>query len=333
MSVFSKVYENQMLNIQKEEKISTFSTDLFIRNLFYTTVITSFSWEGDIPEFIGPDNDYIEESLFNWGIIGYFEDNGQHYIAPCYGNGTLMKNGLYDRYLFVFRNGEQVIKNYDEIELCFDNVFRIPSIIPVNEMVEKCVLALRTVDMLLVRAGLPSIKAIGDEQKIQVIVDKIKLAREKSDPYAIVSGDWVGNEVINIPMYDGKADDIISQWDIFVRYKNLFYISYGVSLVEISKMERLTQAEGQSNTEICRYSLFNDKYEHRKDWVERIKKKFNKTLKIKINRNFETVSALTLSNEEKIEMQKDVITPYREQNQENIEDKEVVDIKEGEEND
>lgn len=312
MSVFSNVYEDKMREIHTQESISTFSTDLYIRNLFYTTVISSFKWGGDIPEFIGPDEDFIEESLFNWGQIGYFEHEGKHYIAPCFPSGRLMKNGLYDTYTFIFRNGEMFIKKYDEIELCFDNVFRLPSIIPVNEMVEKCVQALRTVDMLLVRAGLPSIKAIGDEQKIQMIVDKISLARKKNDPYAIVSGDWIGDDVINIPMYDQKSDDIIAQWDIFVRYKNLFFTTYGVNVVEISKTERLTQAEGESNTEISRYGLFYDKYEHRKSWCDRIKKKFNKTLTLDINRNYETVSALTLTTEEKKQMQKDVIAPYAE---------------------
>lgn len=311
MSVFSNVYEEKMKSIRDSETISTFSTDLFIRTMFYTTVISTFKWSGDIPKFIGPDEDFIEESLFNWGQIGYFQHNGEDYIAPCFPSGKLLKNGLYDTYTFIFRDGTQIIKKYDEIELCFDNVFRLPSIIPVNEMVEKCVNSLRTVDMLLRRAGLPSIKAIGDEQKVSIIVDKITKARQLNDPYVLVSGDWVGDEVINVPMYDQQADDIIAQWDIYTRYRNQFFTAYGISVVDIAKTERLTQAEGQSNTEQTRYSILFDKYEHRKSFSDRVKKKFNKNLILDINRNFETVSSLTLSNEEKRKMQQDIIAPYK----------------------
>ena len=202
MSVFSKIYENQMQEIQKKEAVNTFKTDMFLRQLFYTTVISSFEWSGDIPEFIGPEDDYIEEGLFNWGMVAYFEENGKQFIAPCFGNGILQENGLYSSYTMIFRNGKMVIKPYTEIELCFNNLYRIPSIVTVNEMIDKCVRALRTVDMLLIKAGLPSIQAIGDETKLTQIIDKIDKAYKQNDPYALVSGDWVGDEVKKIDMFD-----------------------------------------------------------------------------------------------------------------------------------
>lgn len=323
MSVFSKLYENQMKDIQKNECVNTFKTDMFLRQLFYTTVISSFGYEGDIPKFIGPEDDYIEEGLFNWGMVGYYEENGEGWIAPCFGNGMLNENGLYDSYTFIYRNGKMVIKKLEEIELCFNNLYRIPSIITVNEILEKCLRALRTVDMLLMRAGLPSINAIGDETKLQQVIDKIKKAYDMQDPYAIVSGDWVGNEVVKVNMYDNKADDILAQWDIFVRYKNLFFTTFGVNNVEISKQERLTLAESESNTEITRYGLFYDMLEHRRSWCRRIKEHFGKEIKVHINRNFDTVTEFELTVDEKVQMKNNIIAPYKEQNKDVI-DKEVV---------
>lgn len=310
MSVFSKIYENQMKEIREKEAVNTFKTDMFLRQLFYTTVISSFEWSGDIPEFIGPEDDYIEEGLFNWGMIGYYEENGKGWIAPCFGNGVLKENGLYDSYTFIYRNGKMVIKKYEEIELCFNNLYRIPSIITVNEMIDKCLRALRTVDMLLMKAGLPSINAIGDETKLTQIIDKIKKAYDQDDPYAIVSGDWVGDEVIKINMYDNKADDILAQWDIFVRYKNLFFTTFGVNNVEISKQERLTLAESESNTEITRYGLFFDMFTHRRRFCERIKTHFGKEIKVNINRNVDTVTEFEMTTEEKVEMKNKIIAPY-----------------------
>lgn len=316
MSVFSKLYENQMHEIHRTEAINTFKTDMFLRQLFYTSVISSFGYDGDIPEFIGPEDDYIEEGLFNWGMVGYFQENGEDYIAPCFGNGVLKENGLYDSYTFIFRNGRMIIKKYDEIELCFNNLYRIPSIITVNEILEKCLRALRTVDMLLMRAGLPSVNAIGDETKIGQIVEKIKEAHEMNDPYAIVSGDWVGNEVVKIDMYDNKADDILAQWDIFVRYKNLFFTTFGINNVEISKQERLTLAESESNTEITRYGLFYDMFEHRRSWCRRIEKHFGKKIRVFINRNIDTVTEFELTTDEKVEMKNKIIAPYEQKESE-----------------
>jgi hypothetical protein len=327
MSVYSKIYENQMATIQNNEAVNTFKTDMFLRQLFYTTVISSFGYDGDVPEFIGPEDDYIEEGLFNWGMVGYYEENGVGYIAPCFGNGILQENGLYSSYTFIYRNGKMVIKDYKDIELCFNNLYRIPSIITVNEIVDKCLRALRTVDMLLMKAGLPSINAIGDETKVQQVIDKIKKAYDLNDPYAIVSGEWTGTEVTKVNMYDNKADDILAQWDIFVRYKNLFFTTFGVNNVEISKQERLTLAESESNTEITRYGLFYDMFEHRRSWCRRIEKHFGKKIRVFINRNVDTVTEFEMTTDEKVEMKNKIIAPYSEETKKTEEVDENVDSK------
>lgn len=304
-----------MEKIQKAEHFKNVATDNFLRQLFYTTVIGSFGYEGDIPKFIGADPDYIEECLFYGGTIAYFkhtQGDGEYYIANCYPAGILMKNGLYDRYTIIFRNGETFIYKYEEIEICFNNTFKIPSIITVNEIIEKCLRSLRSVDMSLIKASMPNLLACEDETRLTQLMEKLTKSYEMVDPLSVVSGDWVENEVKKVELYDNRAQDILALWDIFVRYKNLFFTTFGINNVEISKTERLTQAEGQSNTEITRYGLFNDMYSHRVDWCNRIKNHFGKELKCVINRNVDTVVELNLTTEEKIQMKNDMIAPYKE---------------------
>ena len=312
MSVFSKVYEEKMREIQSAEHFSTIKTENFLRQLFYTMVISSFSYEGDIPEFIKYDMDFVEESLFRAGKIAYFEHEGSKYVAPCFGSGVLLKNGKYDRYTMIFRNGQQVIKPIEEIELCFNNWAELPSQVIVEELLEKCLNSLRAVDFSLLRAQLPAILACGDEQKIDVLTSKIKLNYEHRDPYAVVAGDWVGDEIKRLSLYDNKEVDILALWDVFVRFKNLVFTTFGVNNVEVAKTERLTQAESTSNTEITRYGLFYDMYEHRLDWLKRVKEHFGDDIKCVINRNFDTVTELNLTEDEKIAMKKQVISPYAE---------------------
>lgn len=312
MSVFSKVYEDKMLEIQKAEQYNTYKTENYLRHLFYTMVISSFSYSGDIPKFIKYDMDFIEESLFRAGKVAYFEHEGEKYIAPCFGSGVLLKNGKFDRYTMIFRNGMQVIKPIEEIELCFNNWAELPSQVIVEELIDKCLNSLRAVDGSLMRAQLPAILALGDEQKLDVITTKIKNSYQHRDPYAIVSGDWIGDELKRISMYDNKEVDILALWDVFVRYKNLVFTTFGINNVEVAKTERLTQAESVSNTEITRYGLFYDMYEHRLDWVKRIKEHFGDEISCTINRNFDTVTELNLDEEDKIAMKKQIISPYAE---------------------
>lgn len=325
MSVFSKVYENQMKEIQTAEMYKTVATDSFLRQLFYTTVISSFGYEGNLPEFIGPENDYIEECFFYGGTVAYFvhtKGDGKKYIANCYPSGILMKNGMYSTYTVIFRNGETFIYNYEDLEICFNNTFKIPSIVTVNQLIEKCLRSLRAVDMSLVKASIPALVACEDETKLTQLVDKLCKSYEMVDPLSVVSGDWVENEIKKVDLYDNRAQDILALWDIFVRYKNLFFTTFGINNVEITKTERLTQAEGQSNTEITRYGLFSDMYHHRVDWCKRIKDHFGDEITCIINRNVDTVVELNLTTEEKIQMKNDIIAPYKEQkeNENNEED-------------
>lgn len=315
MSVFSKVYEDMMSKVKTSETIQNFNTEYLLKTMFYSTVISSFEWGGkDFPKFIEQNPDYIEENFIGSPITGGYISprTGSFTLAPCFGSGKLLNNGLYSTYTCIYRNGEQDIIKYEDIELCFNNSLHQPNAPIIEEFIQKCLRALRTVDISLIRAGLPSVLACNDEIKINSIIDSMVESYNQNKPFHMVSGDWVDNTIKDIPLYDDKATNIMGQWDIFVRYKNLFYSTFGINNVEVVKAERLTKNESESNTEIVRYTLFNDMFTHRKSFVERCKKHFNVDITVDINRNFDTVTELNMTTEEKVEMKKMYIAPYSE---------------------
>lgn len=311
MSVFSKIYEKMAQEIEQHEVVRNAETSFFLTSIFYSSIINSFKWSGDLPKFIENIPNYIEECFLMSSTIAFFEDNGEYYITPCYPSGILMDNGLYTTYTCIFRNGRTVIKDYKDIEICFNNSLRLSNRIIADEMLNKCIRALNAVDISLERAGFPAITFSSNEQVNNTIISVLNDSVKQRKPYALINSSGFNKDTLNkYDLFDNRAQDVIALWDIFVRYKNLFFTSYGFNNVEISKNERLTKAEGESNTESIRYGLFYDLYIHRTDWAERIEKHFNKKLNCDINRNVDTVSEMTMTTEEKIKMREMIIAPY-----------------------
>ena len=311
MSVFSKVYEQISSEIQQHEDYRTLTTEQFLTTLFYSTVIASFSYEGNLPKFIKPIPSYIEECLFGSSKIAFFEHEGEHYITPCYASGILLDNGLYSTYTCIFRNGRTLIKKLEEIEICDNMSLGLPSRVLVDEILQKCITAMRAVDVSLERASMPALTFANDENLVNQITIAVNKSVLQHNPMALIAASTFKGDTLNkYDLFDNRAQDVLALWDIFVRYKNLFFTTFGINNVEISKTERLTRAEGESNTEITRYAIFYDMYEHRVDWLKRVKEHFGVSIKCNINRNYETVSAMTMTNEEKREMNEMVIAPY-----------------------
>lgn len=315
MSVFSKVYEKLYDDIVEQNEYSNHSTSMFLSTIFYSTVLSSFSYKGDIPKFIENLPYYIQECFFMSPIVAYFHHEGEVYITPAYPSGVLLDNGLYSTYTCIFRNGKVVIKKYEDIVLGFNNSLGLPDRLIVDEIKDKCVNAMRAVDCSLDRASVPELAFLKSENVRNSVIKALSDASSKATPYALIdSSNWGEDEpILTKNIYDNRAQDILALWDVFVRYKNMFFTTYGVNNVEISKTERLTRAEGESNTEMTRYGLFYDEYQNRLDWFRRIKEFDGSVIEIEINRNYETVSAITLTNEEKRKFNELVVAPYSEQ--------------------
>lgn len=298
MGVFQKIYTETMINNEKKivGEISNMK-DLFF-SLYKTTICTAFKYK-NLPDT--KKKFLLEDYLFHSPSVAMFkDDNNNLTFAPCTPCGKLYRDGTYDHYRMVFRNGETYDRTYDEIEICYNNMLCYPSSLFAIQFAEKSAFALNAVDSALDRAIMPVVIECGSEE-IMKQINELKLDKNILDTFKTTLCNQFQNEVKIHKFFDNKADDVLSLWDTYVRYRNFFYTTFGVSNVEIQKTERLTKNESQSNEEITRYTLFDDMHLNRADFENRVKTHFNYDIGMEINRDANTVYNLNATNDDKIE--------------------------------
>lgn len=298
MGVFQKIYETEILN--EDKKVAgeiTNMKDLFY-SLYKTTICNAFKYE-NLPDT--KKKFLLEDYLFHSSSVAMFlDDNKKLTFAPCTPCGKLNRDGTYDHYRMVFRNGETYDRTYDEIEICYNNMLCYPSSIFAIQFAEKSAFALNAVDSALDRAIMPVLIECGNEEILKQVT-ALKTDKKLLQTFTTTLNSQFHNEIHVHKFFDNNADDVLSLWDTYVRYRNFFYTTFGVSNVEIQKTERLTKNESQSNEEITRYTLFNDMYLNRLDFSKRVKNTFNVDIGLEINRDANTVYNLNTTNSDKIE--------------------------------
>ena len=298
MSTYHNIYKEKIEEVYKKQRTDSLKTLFTISASYLSTVLSTFSWL-NLPKHIPSMNP--ENALFYWGIMGAFMENGELQLYPIFPSGTLQANGLYDKYTAIKFNGETKELYYDDICICFNNRFKTPSVFIVEELAEKSSFALSSVEHSLERVMIPTILNCKDETQAKKLTDLYERAKNEL-PFRISIGEAFGKDGIDIiSFFDNRQYDVLSQWDVYVRFRNLFYSVYGINNVEILKKERLTEAEGSGNDEIVRFTFLKDMYEQRINFINAIKEKFGIELELEINRDSTTVYQITASNKEKID--------------------------------
>jgi hypothetical protein len=171
----------------------------------------------------------------------------------------------------------------------------------IKHFADKSSYALRSVHVSLQKAMMPTVISCENEQQIKILND-FNYEEKTLKPFIATHKEkFDADSMERQPIFDNRENDVLALWDCYVRYRNMFYATFGINNVEIQKRERLTEAEGSGNDEIVRYSLLDDMYEQRKDFVERVNKRFGTEISIELNRDSATVYELNLTGEEKIE--------------------------------
>ena len=299
MSTYHNIYEENIEHIEQELNFDRRIKNNFIALNFYNTVISTFGW-GNLPKETLPF--MPEEQLcFTGKTIFFLDDNGNPKLFPGYMAGNLMENGMYDRYQIIAKNGKVWTRKYDEIEICFNNSMRFPSAWQVNSISEDCSYALRSVKTALQRTMIPAI-ITGSTNEQLAEISKLKNPENNLELFYTAFNSAISKSDHSvIDFFDNTKEDVIARWDIFIRFRNLFYTTFGINNVEIQKKERLTESEGESNQEITRYTLLQDMLHCRQDFCERVDKKFGHKLEVYLNRDTQSVYETLMDNEDKIE--------------------------------
>ena len=299
MGVFHKVYEDNLQKVYNDSKVEDAKTRGSIFMAYYTSTLSTFKWNNL------PKDTLIhqpEEYLIYWARLAFFkDDNGEYKMFPAYPSGTLLENGEYDEYTIIARNGTNWRRKREDIALCYDNNMIIPFIIIIEELAGKSSVALEAVDSALRKAMLPAIVSCKDQQQMDMLSDMYDKIKRLMPFRTTMSGGFSEKEIQTFNIFDNSKNDVISLWDVYVRYRNLFYTTIGINNIEIQKRERLTKAEGTGNDEITRYTFLVDRYSQRQKFIEEIKKKFGYEMTIELNRDTITVYEESLSNDDKIE--------------------------------
>ena len=301
-SVFHKLYLEKVKNQDLKIDYEKIKTDSQFYNTYLTAVISSINWVKGLP--VGMPISMHEEMLQTCGQTALFKDEEEYLLLPAFGSGSLTRYGLFDRYTMFDATGKTYERNISDIELCFNNVFKIPYSAKIYDFALKTSYIYRAIQCSLKKAQQPNIWSIEDESDIPLVEAFNDEKYQLKANVALPKSKFSQANSAKVSPYDNREIDIISMWDIYVRQRNLFYTTFGFNNVEIQKRERLTEAEGSGNDEIVRFTLLSDMVNQRTDFVNRVKNHFGIEMDFEINRDVATVFSLTTSNVEKIKMAK-----------------------------
>ena len=313
MSVFENVYLSKYRESEEARHAQQYRISFRTLISYMNTDISSFKWSNvpNLPFFMP------ERFLFYCPRIAIFKKANEMKdseekdtiefedvkLLPAYPQGTLLEDGEYSLYTCIAPNGKNYRVKKEDCVIIFNNSLKIPDYPIVQDMANNSSYALCAVNTSLKRALLPPIiGVVTDDQlkKIEEISDPDKLLKTIT---AIYEEQGYGNgEMKRLPIFDNREVDVLSLWDVYSRYDRMAYRTLGVSTVGIQKNERLTQAESTGEEEMTRYTFFQDKWDNRKDGVEKANKMFGCDIKVEINRDSKTVYESEQDNEAKIKL-------------------------------
>lgn len=303
MSVFQNIYTQNYEAAGEYQRLKKYCTDFDFFDTCMTNVISTFSWR-KLPNPKLPS--FMPEQFLTYAgrIARYIDDNGNQQIHAAFPNGNINDIGEFTRYLMVAPDGSTCTRDAEDVEICFNNCFKMPDVYKVKGFADKMSYALRAVDSSLVKAALPIGVLFEDEAQMKMF-DKFANPEVTMQAFvAMLKKGMVEKKLEILNLYDSSKIDVLAFWDCFVRTKNLFFTTYGTANVDIQKRERLTEAEGSGNEEITRYSLLDDRYRCRKDFVKRCKEHFGDEIELELNRDITTVFQLEADNAAKMELAK-----------------------------
>ena len=307
MSTYHNTYLSNFKENQEEIQKRRTIEDFKFFDIYFTTLLSTFRWNGDIPTDLPP---FMIEYFYQMcGRIVAFMDGNKFTILPAFPSGSLLKYGEFDKYTGYDMSGKTYELNKDDIVIGFNNSMKIPYYYMVKNFAEKSSYALRAVDTALRRASRGAVLTGFSPEQLKTIGSMLGDDKTLKEFNAIPAETGLDPEVIKrLPIYDNRETDVIALWDVYTRYRNLYYSTFGINNVEIQKKERLTEAEGSGNDEIVRYSLLNDMVFNRRKFKDDVAKKFNKNIDFDIERDSVTVYELLKSNDQKISDMEIMIT-------------------------
>lgn len=294
-NIYTKNYQNALSSVAEEDfgAITTF------RLLCLETVLNTFIWNNLPPDCLP----YMPERYACWwSMFAMFkDDNGDLKLFPAYPSGALKENGQYEKYNIVAMNGHNWTRSRDEIALCYNNTLGTPSIGIINEFADKMANALRAVDCALERSLMPVVFQTSSPEDFKTLSGLYDGVKNKL-PFRVMQSESLISDVKTVnDTFDIHKYDVLSLFDVFTKYRNLFYQTFGIDTLDVLKRERVNATEASAGEDISTFTLLNGMYSRRKEFCEECKEKFGIDISFDINRGVNTNYTITVADEEQIE--------------------------------
>lgn len=243
-------------------------------NFFKGICLNMFQWDG-LPESILPE--YIEEPLFDRGIVGFFQDEKNGLLClPAQGEGGVNVYGEYTDFRITGQNGYNVVVSIDNCTPIYNRIDRTNSRDLVLIYVNRLVNIERTIDVNVNHQKTPKIILCDDKDRLTFL----NIIKQADDNEPAIYADKNLN-INNVDSLDITApyvsDKLMDLWHDTV---NELLTMLGINNANTDKRERLVTDEVNSNNEIIDKAA--DLYLiARQRAVDKINKKFNLSISVK----------------------------------------------------
>lgn len=317
-SVFHNIYTSQYAGAVSNVAEEDFGAIATFRLLCLETVLNTFTWT-NLPKDCLPYSP--ERYACWWSMFAMFkDDSGELKLFPAYPSGMLKENGQYDRYTIVAMNGKNWTVSRDEIALCYNNTLGTPSIGIINELADKMANALRAVDCALERSMMPVVFQTAEPEDFKTLSGLYDGIKNKL-PFRVMQSESVISDIKTInDTFDIHKYDILALFDVFTKYRNLFYQTFGINTLNVLKKERVTTDEATADEGTTTFTLLDGMFSRREEFCKEAKEKFGSDISFEINRGASTKYTLTTTDTEQIENFIKQTVPETEQQEEKNED-------------
>ena len=319
MSVYDNIYKPKFEKIEagtKEDRLDDF---LIMYELNRNETVASIYW-GNLPERVYYDRP--EMMLFYRSQFCLFEEEPGNRetlnMFPCAGTGDPLPNGFFSQYQIWSPTGQTWVRNFEDIEICENNPFKIPTDWFVYYFSEKMAEALHTVHINTILARGAALFQVKDEHEAAAVADFFQKCKDGQPISAIIKKDY-NSDIKNLEVFKNTPGESLTHWEIFDKWNHLYRSTMGFNVTEYEKKERLNESETNANMDGIRHGFFSACWQSRLDFIRRANEHFGLDLYLIKNRQ-EAPDKVEEVLDEHISESKIMEEIYEEINEEKVEE-------------
>ena len=293
MSVFTKPFEE----IEKRINLLIKAEDRSVYLHFFERAYESFvsrltpTGSGNSRMFMR-----MPEFLFNNGMFGVFERDGELHAWLCGGIGGIDEYGYPNKYILYSANGQnesgtpidpkakidtknRIVLDPGDVVIFRANRRSTPIFEIVDPIIQRMTKTVRAVDNITGKKGLTSFST--PDAAAKNAIEQIKTAVNDGESIVAIKSPDIGTSVIrNVSLFDGVDLSISDLWESFRHFEGMLWETVGENTVSFEKKERLVVSEVESNDERIAHGIFGIAFDEMQKGIDAVNEKWGKDWKL-----------------------------------------------------